>query len=288
MTAATSGTSAGIVEPSGPACVGAKLRRVALTSVAWPSQRAADLVQDAQRHHVVPGVASLAAPLVAAGGGDPARPRHPRGAQLADRTRREQAADRGVGEPERCRHDHRHPVGPRRGCRQHRPRLVRVHRHARLDEDVLAGRQRGPGDRGVEVWPGGDDHGVNRRIGDERLPARIRARDRQLGGGAGRGLGGPAHDAHQLHAGERPESRDVPRARDPAGPDEPDADPLRHRPPPCPVSGAGAYPASRSASASAYPGVAPCSSWRKKTNASRPSSRNGSRRAAQASRSAVP
>ena len=83
-------------------------------------------------------------------------------------------------------------------------------------------------DGGVEVRPRGDHHGVDVRIGDELLPAGVRAGDRELRGRPCGGFRRSAHDPDDLHARQLPEPRDVPRAGDPSGPDQPDPDPLRH------------------------------------------------------------
>ena len=112
--------------------------------------------------------------------------------------------------------------------RLHRPRLVRVHRHARLGQDVLAGIERGDRDRGVEVGPRRNDDSVDGRIVEQIDPVVVGPGDVELLRGALRGCRRAIHEADQLDALDLPESGHVSQGRDPAGPDEPDADSIRH------------------------------------------------------------
>ncbi len=56
--------------------------------------------------------------------------------------------------------------------------------HPCLGQDVLAGMERGDRDRRVEDRPGADQHGVDRWIGEQRLPGRVRTLEAERIGGS--------------------------------------------------------------------------------------------------------
>ena len=155
--------------------------------------------------------------------------------QRPDRAIGQEAGDRRVdpvgvrgGDEER-----REAMPAGRGGRvHHAPRLGRVHRHARLAEDVLARGKRRFGDLRVEVWPRPDHDRIEAGVIDQRAPVRRRALEAELGRGrATRCLRSVRH-GDQPHVGNRPKPGHVPVARDGPGAREADAQhaPLLPRP----------------------------------------------------------
>ncbi len=202
------------------------------------------LGEDAEGHHVLAARGALPAPEVA-GVARPARvPADLDVADAPDRIVAQQPDDRGVRPGrERRRDDHRDPVRVVAGCPQHRARVLGGRGHPCLGQDVLAGMERGDRDRRVEDRPGADQHGVDRWIGEQRLPGRVRTVEPERIGGSPRRVLRAVGDADELDAIDRAEPRDVLGRDDPAGADDPDPDRLCHeRPPFVPGTRAGSAP----------------------------------------------
>src|SRR5690606_5508661 len=121
-------------------------------------------------------------------------------ADLAERTVLYQPPDGPPGlEVHRRWHDLSDEVrmAPRR--LEHGPRLDGVHRHARLDEDVLAGVEGSDGVFGVPVRPGADTDGIDVRIAEDGVRLRVDVRDAELVRDALPTLLGAIADGHDRH-----------------------------------------------------------------------------------------